>query len=68
MKKNLGSIDKITRIVIAIAITALYITGQIPGTLGIILIALSAIFVITSLISTCPLHLPFGISTLKKTE
>lgn len=66
MKKNMGSTDKIIRILIAIVIAALYFTGVIPGVLGIILIALAVIFVITSLISFCPLYLPFGISTLRK--
>jgi hypothetical protein len=68
MKKNMGSADKIIRILIAIVVAVLYFTGKIPGTLGIILIALAAVFVITSLVSTCPLYLPFGISTMKKTK
>lgn len=66
MKKNMGSADKIIRILIAIAVTALYFTGKIPGVLGIILIALAVIFVITSLLGFCPLYLPFGIRTTGK--
>jgi hypothetical protein len=66
MKKNMGTADKVIRILIAIVITALYFTGYIPGVLGILLIALAVIFVVTSLVSFCPLYLPFGISTAKK--
>ena len=66
MKKNIGSLDKVIRIVIALVILFLYFTQVVSGTLGIILIALSVIFVLTSLISFCPLYLPFGINTCKK--
>lgn len=66
MKKNMGSIDKIIRILIAIAIFVLYFTGTISGILGIILMIFAVIFVLTSLIGTCPLYLPFGLSTLRK--
>jgi len=68
MKKNMGTVDKIIRIVIALVIGVLYFTNIITGTLGIVLLALSIIFVLTSLISFCPLYLPFKINTGKKTE
>jgi hypothetical protein len=63
MKKNMGAIDRIVRVVVAIILIALYALGYISGTLGIILLVLSGIFILTSLITTCPLYLPFGIST-----
>ncbi len=66
MKKNLGSLDKIIRIIIAFVFIALYLSGYVPGILGIILIALSVIFLATSFIGTCPLYLPVGLSTLRK--
>ncbi|GLR17686.1 YgaP family membrane protein [Portibacter lacus] len=66
MKKNMGSTDKIIRIVLAIIVAILYYTGIINGTVAIILGVLALIFVITSFISFCPLYLPFGISTNKK--
>ncbi len=62
----MGTTDKIIRILVAIAIAALYFTGQISGTLAIIGLILSGIFILTSFISFCPLYLPFGISTRKK--
>jgi hypothetical protein len=66
MKKNMGTIDKVIRILVAVVVVVLYFTHVISGVLAIILLALSAIFVVTSLLSFCPLYLPFGINTGKK--
>ncbi len=66
MKKNMGSIDKKIRLVIAAIFAALYFSGMVSGTLGIVLLALATIFALTSLISFCPLYLPFGINTAPK--
>ena len=68
MKKNMGTIDKVIRILVAVAIAILYFTNVITGLLGIVLAVLAIIFVITSFISFCPLYLPFGIDTGKKRE
>lgn len=65
MKKNMGSTDKIIRIIIALAVIGLYFGNLISGTLAIILFALSAIFIVTSFISFCPLYTLFGINTCK---
>lgn len=65
MKKNMGTADRIIRVIIAAIIAVLYFTGIIPGTLGVILLILAVVFVLTSLISFCPLYAPFGISTCK---
>jgi hypothetical protein len=65
MKRNMGTIDRIVRVVVAIIILVLHFTGVISGTLAIILLILSAVFILTSFISVCPLYLPFGISTRK---
>ena len=66
MKANMGSMDKTIRIVIAVIIAALYFTGTISGTLGIVLLVLAAVLLLTSFISFCPLYAPFGITTCKK--
>ncbi|MCG9910971.1 MAG: DUF2892 domain-containing protein [Flavobacteriales bacterium] len=63
MKKNMGSADRIIRLVIAAIVGVLFFTDVISGTLGIVLMVLSGIFVLTSLISFCPLYAPFGINT-----
>ena len=66
MKKNMGTIDKVIRILVAVVIAILFYTNVITGLLGIVLMVLGAIFVVTSLIGLCPLYLPFGINTGKK--
>jgi hypothetical protein len=63
MKKNMGSIDRIIRVIIALIIGVLYFTGTVSGTLGIVLLVLAGVFVLTSVISFCPLYAPFGIKT-----
>ncbi|MBN9299137.1 DUF2892 domain-containing protein [Elizabethkingia anophelis] len=68
MKKNMGTIDKAIRILIAIVIGVLYFTNTISGIMAIILGILAIAFVLTSFMSFCPLYLPFGINTLKKKE
>jgi hypothetical protein len=66
MKKNMGNADRVIRIIIAAVVAGLFFANIIPGVLGIVLMALAGIFVLTSLISFCPLYAPFGINTCKK--
>lgn len=66
MKKNMGTTDKVIRILVAVVIGILYFTNVISGTLAIILGILAVVFVLTSFISFCPLYLSFGISTFRK--
>jgi hypothetical protein len=68
MKANMGSTDKIIRILVAVLIAVLYFTNLISGTLAIILLAFAGVFILTSFISFCPLYLPFGISTKPKVK
>lgn len=68
MKKNMGSSDRMVRVIIAIIITVLYFTNIITGTIGLILLVVAGVFLFTSLISYCPLYAPFGLNTCKKKE
>lgn len=63
MKNNMGSTDKIIRVLVAAIIVALYFTNVISGTLGIVLLVFAGVFVLTSLVSFCPLYTLVGIST-----
>ena len=65
MKKNMSGMDRIVRLVIAAVIGYLYYNGTIEGTLGYVLLAVAAIFVLTSLISSCPLYALVGLNTCK---
>lgn len=63
MPKNMGLVDKLIRIAAAIVVAVLIFTGTLTGTLAIVLGILAAVFVLTSLVGTCPLYIPFKIST-----
>ncbi len=64
----MGGTDKITRLLVAAVLVILYTNGTITGSLGWIALALAGIFIVTSLISFCPLYTLFGISTCKKSK
>ena len=66
MKSNMGNVDKVIRIVMALVIIVLYFTKVITGTWAIVLLILAGIFIVTSLFSFCPVYFPFGINTGKK--
>jgi len=68
MKKNMGLADRIIRSILAITFAALYFTDVISGTWGIILMILATVFLLTGLISFCPLYAPFGIRTCKRSN
>ena len=63
MKANMGSADRIVRIIIAIAVGVLYYMGTISGTLGIVLLVVAAVFLLTGFVSFCPLYTIFGLKT-----
>jgi hypothetical protein len=65
MKKNMGSIDKIIRLLIAALFILLFVFKVVSGTLGIILLVVAGIFILTSLIGFCPAYTIFGIKTCK---
>jgi hypothetical protein len=63
MKKNMSTIDRVVRVILAAVFAYLYFSGTVMGTLGIVLVVLAAIFLLTSLVSFCPLYTLVGIST-----
>jgi hypothetical protein len=68
MTKNMGTVDRVIRIVAALVIAGLYYTGRISGTVAIVLMVFAVVFIVTSFVSWCPAYLPFGISTRGKGE
>lgn len=65
MKKNMGTIDRVLRAIVAVVIGVLFFTNQITGTAAIILGVFALVFLLTSVVSFCPLYLPLGLSTCK---
>ncbi|MGZ3846202.1 MAG: YgaP family membrane protein [Flavisolibacter sp.] len=66
MKSNLGTTDKIIRIIIALVIGVLYFTNNISGIIGTILLIVGIILVLTVLINFCPLYFLLGLRSNKK--
>ncbi|MGC9151297.1 MAG: YgaP family membrane protein [Microbacter sp.] len=66
MKKNVGAVDKVIRVIIAALLVILYFANVIHGTLGIILLIVAAVLLITAFTGFCGLYVLFGISTCKK--
>lgn len=65
MKANVGTIDKIIRILVGLVIIGLYFLNVINGTLTIVLLVLAGVLILTGLFRVCPLYMPFGIKTCK---
>ena len=68
MKKNMGTIDRTIRTLLALVIVILYLTNMISGVAAIILGIFAVIFLLTSFIGFCPLYAPFKLSTRKKAD
>lgn len=66
MKANMGTTDRMIRVVIAMILIGLYFTETITGTLATVLLILAGVFILTSIISFCPLYPLVGLNTCKK--
>ncbi len=66
MKCNVGSLDRIVRIVLAVFFAALVATETVKGTAAIVLGVLAGVFLLTAIVRFCPLYVPFKIDTKKK--
>jgi K+-transporting ATPase A subunit len=64
--KNTGKSDKIVRVLIAVLFTVLFLNQVVTGVMGVILVILAGVFLLTSVVGTCPLYLPFKINTNHK--
>lgn len=65
MKKNMGTVDRVLRILLALVLGFLYYNGTITGTLGIVAIIVAVVFAATSFLSFCPLYKIFGLNSCK---
>ena len=64
----MGNADRVIRLLLMVAIVALYYTGVISGTVAIILGVVAAIFLLTSLVSFCPLYAALGLRSRKAVD
>jgi 1,4-dihydroxy-2-naphthoate octaprenyltransferase len=63
MKKNMGTIDRVVRFLVAVAVLVLFLVHVISGPLAIVLGVIAAVFVLTSFVGVCPLYIPLKLST-----
>jgi len=61
----MSTADRTVRLLIAVVLVVLFLTHVVIGTLGYILLAVAAIFLLTGMVSVCPMYRVFGISTCK---
>jgi hypothetical protein len=66
MKNNIGNVDKLLRLAAALIIASLFLFKIISGIAGYILLAVAAIFLLTTIIGACPLYSIFGLNTHPK--
>lgn len=66
MKKNMGNIDRIIRVSLAVLVVILYFANVISGTWAVILGIVALVFLLTSFVGFCPLYVPLKISTRKE--
>ena len=63
MKKNMGTIDKVIRVLLALTFIYLYANELITGTFGLILMFVTLFFNVSSIVGYCPLYAALGINT-----
>jgi hypothetical protein len=66
MKKNMAIVDRIFRVVLVALVAVLYFTHVLSPVAAIILGIVAVVFLLTSIVGTCPIYLLLGISTKRK--
>lgn len=66
MRKNMGTVDRVLRALVAVVIVGLYLAGTISGGTVVVLGIIAVMLALTSTLGSCPAYKPFGISTCKK--
>ena len=66
MNTNISSADRFVRFVLFVAAITLFVFDIITGWLAYLLIGVGTVFLLTSLLSFCPIYRLFGWNTHKK--
>ena len=66
MPKNVGTIDRVVRLLFAVVVAVLYFGGFISGTVALILGILAAVLLATSIVGFCPIYALLKMSTRKQ--
>ena len=68
MKQNMGKTDRVLRTVLAVIVLVLYFSKQLSDLAAIVLGIFALVFLVTSVLGFCPLYVPLGMSSRKKTD
>jgi len=68
MKQNMGKTDRVLRTVLAVIVLVLYFSDQLTDLAAIVLGIFALVFLATSVLGFCPLYVPLGISSKRKTD
>jgi hypothetical protein len=63
MKKNMGSTDKLLRVLFALVFAVLIAVKFVGGTLAWVFGLIAVMFAATAALGFCPLYVPLGITT-----
>ena len=63
MQKNVGSIDRVIRALVGIALLAVFFLGTLQGTLGIVALVVGIVMLGTAAMGWCPPYALLGINT-----
>jgi hypothetical protein len=66
MKTNMGTLDRVIRIVLAAVVAVLYFAHVLSPVAAVILGVVGVVFLATGIAGFCPLYLLFGLSSKKK--
>jgi hypothetical protein len=67
MKRNMGIVDRVGRVVLAAVVAALYFSHLLSPVAGIVLGIVAVVFLATAVVGSCPLYMLLGTSTKKRT-
>ena len=62
MKKNMGTLDRILRTLVAVVILWLCYKGILVGLTAVVLFVVATVFLLTSIFGNCPLYTLLGIN------
>lgn len=66
MGVNVGSLDRIIRLVAGIVLAVLYFNGTVAGGLGIVALVVGIVLILTALFKFCPIYRVLGLNTCPK--
>jgi len=63
MKANMGTVDRVIRAIVGIALIASWPLGLLEGTLAIVLPVIGVVLLVTAMLRWCPPYMLLGINT-----